>query len=185
MAALKSLSRVFPYTHHGGLRTALLNPTGYAQSLAFLPYGSDRHQFSLCLTRGRGFTARPSLTAHTQYESSKPILMSHHPRSRQPTLGPHLRLKEPTFEHPQRTEERRRHHRIERPQAVAQVSPLAHQRGDNSRSNRYLPKINCLGAGSAAVHGLRRLSNPGSLFRCSLDGSPLRPTNGDRRWPKT
>jgi hypothetical protein len=27
-------------------------------------------------------------------------------------------------------------------------------------------------AGSAAVHGLGRLSNPGSLFRCSLDGSP-------------
>ena len=29
-----------------------------------------------------------------QYESSKPILMSHHPRSRRPILGPHLLLME-------------------------------------------------------------------------------------------
>jgi hypothetical protein len=94
---------------------------------------------SFCEIATRNRTSRAS--THTQYETSKPILMSQHPRSCQPTLGPHLHLKEPELEHSQRTEERRRHRRIEQPSAVAQVSPLAHQRGDYSRPSHHLPKI--------------------------------------------
>jgi hypothetical protein len=85
----------------------------------------------------------PSATVrrHQHCGSSKPILMSHHPRSLRLTLDPHPLLKEPELEHFQRTEETRRYRRIEHHPAVAQVSPLAHQRSDNSRPNRYLPKI--------------------------------------------
>jgi hypothetical protein len=67
--------------------------------------------------------------------------MSHHPQSRQLTLGPHPLLKEPEFEHFARTEETRRQRRIEHRPPVAQISPLAHQHSDNSRLNHYLPKI--------------------------------------------
>jgi hypothetical protein len=67
--------------------------------------------------------------------------MSHRARSRRPTLGAQLLFKEPEFERPQRSEERRRHRRIEHRPNMAQVSLLAHQRGDGSRPDRYLSNL--------------------------------------------
>lgn len=53
----------------------------------------------------------------------------------------HPLLKEHEIEHFRRTEERRRRRRIESHPTVAQGSALAHQCVDNSRPDRYLPKI--------------------------------------------
>jgi len=93
------------------------------------------------LKRMRGTAAYASYPNRWfQCESSKPILMSHHPQSHQLTLGRHLPLQEREFEHSNRTDERRCD-RIDHHPAVAQVSTLAHQRSDHSRTDYHLPKM--------------------------------------------
>ena len=67
-------------------------------------------------------------------ESPKPILMSHQPRSRAPTLAPHPSRKEHAFEH------------CEQSEALAQGSPLAHERGDDPRPDRHPPQLSRGGA---------------------------------------
>jgi hypothetical protein len=74
-------------------------------------------------------------------QCSKPILMSHRARSRRPTLGAQLLLKESDFERFQRSEERHLHRRIEYRPDMAQVSPLVDRRGNGSRLDHYLSEI--------------------------------------------